>query len=65
MGKRWVPLESDPEVLNKFAETIGAPSDYKFCDVFGMDEVCAAEAGSVKWPDCSGRGHVCYRVQQH
>lgn len=40
MGKRWVPLESNPDVLNAFAKKIGAPVDkYEFCDVLGMDEV--------------------------
>ena len=47
MGKRWVPLESNPEVLNAFAEVIGAPTDsYSFCDVYGMDDV-RFPAGSV------------------
>lgn len=40
MGKRWVPLESNPDVLNTFAKAIGAPcSLWSFCDVYGMDEV--------------------------
>jgi hypothetical protein len=40
MGKRWVPLESNPDVLNEFANAIGAPTtQYAFCDVLGMDEV--------------------------
>ena len=41
MVKRWVPLESNPEVLNTFAKAIGAPCElYSFCDVYGLDEVC-------------------------
>lgn len=40
MGKRWLPLESNPEVLNEFASKIGMAQDkFKFCDVFGMDPV--------------------------
>lgn len=43
MGKKWVPLESNPEVLNHFAHTLGfSTSTYAFCDVLGLDEVCAA-----------------------
>jgi ubiquitin carboxyl-terminal hydrolase L3 len=40
MGKRWVPLESNPDVLNEFAKKIGARADkYIFHDVYGFDEV--------------------------
>jgi hypothetical protein len=43
MGKKWVPLESNPEVLNQFARTLGFDvSTYAFCDVLGLDEVRAA-----------------------
>lgn len=39
--KHWIPLESNPEVLNSFAHRIGVqniPSLYKFHDVFGLDD---------------------------
>ena len=40
MGKRWLPLESNPDVLNSFAKGLGFDtSSYAFCDVFGLDEV--------------------------
>ena len=40
MGKRWLPLESNPDVLNSFAKGLGLDvSTYAFCDVFGLDEV--------------------------
>ncbi len=32
----WLPLESNPDVLNPFAEKIGLPAGWGFCDVFGM-----------------------------
>lgn len=38
--KHWVPLESNPEVLDEFAAKLGCancPSEYQFCDVFGLD----------------------------
>jgi Ubiquitin carboxyl-terminal hydrolase, family 1 len=42
MGKKWLPLESNPAVLNEFAEKIGmTDSSYRFTDVFGLDPVCA------------------------
>jgi ubiquitin carboxyl-terminal hydrolase L3 len=38
MGKKWLPLESNPAVLNDFAGRIGfTDSNYRFCDVFGLD----------------------------
>jgi ubiquitin carboxyl-terminal hydrolase L3 len=42
MGKKWLPLESNPAVLNDFAEKIGmTDASYRFCDVFGLDPVRA------------------------
>ncbi len=40
MGKKWLPLESNPDVLNDFVSKLGYDtSKYSFCDVFGLDEV--------------------------
>ena len=33
----WLPLESNPEVLNPFIRRLGVPEDVAFCDVFGLD----------------------------
>lgn len=38
MGKKWIPLESNPEVLNEFASQLGLDvSQHAFCDVYGLD----------------------------
>ncbi|WPT17772.1 Ubiquitin carboxyl-terminal hydrolase isozyme L3 [Picochlorum sp. SENEW3] len=48
-GKRWVPLEANPDVLNSFAQKLGAVNiggteshhsggGYSFQDVYGLDE---------------------------
>lgn len=48
-GKRWVPLEANPDVLNSFALKLGAVNiggteshhsggGYSFQDVYGLDE---------------------------
>ena len=43
MGKRWIPLESNPDVLNDFSQKLGLDvSQYSFCDVFGLDPVIIA-----------------------
>ena len=34
----WLPLESNPEILNGFARRLGCPSSWGFCDVFGLDD---------------------------
>ena len=34
----WLPLESNPDVLNPFIRRLGVPSDWEFTDVFGLDE---------------------------
>lgn len=50
MGKKWLPLESNPEVLNDFVNKLGYDtSKYAFCDVFGLDEVRIAFSSSA---DC-------------
>lgn len=33
----WVPLESNPDVLNGFAHRVGLPSEFNFVDVYGVD----------------------------
>ncbi|CAL8069971.1 unnamed protein product [Calicophoron daubneyi] len=35
---RWLPLESNPDVLNKYLEKLGVPDKWKFSDVIGLDE---------------------------
>ena len=37
MGKKWLPLESNPEVMSAFAHTLSLPSDVGFHDIFGFD----------------------------
>ncbi|EEH60581.1 uncharacterized protein MICPUCDRAFT_13449 [Micromonas pusilla CCMP1545] len=37
MGKKWLPLESNPEVMGSFAHTLGLPADVGFHDIFGLD----------------------------
>ena len=40
MGKKWLPLESNPDVLNDFTAALGLDvSKHSFHDVFGLDEV--------------------------
>merc|ERR1711931_300654 len=34
---RWLPLESNPEVMNKYIHRLGVPSSCSFTDVFGFD----------------------------
>jgi ubiquitin carboxyl-terminal hydrolase L3 len=41
MVKHWIPLESNPEVLNEFASKLGVttiPAAFSFCDIFGLDD---------------------------
>lgn len=33
----WLPLESNPEVLNPFVRRLGLPEGWEFFDVFGLD----------------------------
>ena len=34
----WVPLESNPEVFTRYAQSLGANESVSFCDVYGLDE---------------------------
>jgi len=38
--KKWAPLESNPELMNKYLEKSGLANaaDYQFCEVFGFDD---------------------------
>ncbi|KAL0248243.1 hypothetical protein GEMRC1_003479 [Eukaryota sp. GEM-RC1] len=37
MSSSWIPLEANPDVLNRFISKLGVPSKYSFVDVFGLD----------------------------
>lgn len=53
MPKKWLPLESNPEVITEFASRIGLDTTkYAFHDVFGLDEevrVPYSAAPSLTW----------------
>ncbi|XP_073252388.1 ubiquitin carboxyl-terminal hydrolase isozyme L3-like isoform X2 [Porites lutea] len=34
---RWLPLESNPDVMNKFVNNLGLKPSWSFVDVFGLD----------------------------
>ncbi len=35
---RWLPLESNPEVINKYVQNIGINTDmFEFTDIYGLD----------------------------
>jgi hypothetical protein len=54
--KKWVPLESNPDVLTDFAQKLGLDtSQYSFCDVYGLDPVSnRIDCGHV--PACGADG---------
>jgi ubiquitin carboxyl-terminal hydrolase L3 len=33
----WIPLESNPEVMNEFLGKIGVPNNLQICDIFGFE----------------------------
>eukprot|EP00735_Rhodelphis_limneticus_P015488 TRINITY_DN9761_c0_g1::TRINITY_DN9761_c0_g1_i1::g.4873::m.4873 TRINITY_DN9761_c0_g1::TRINITY_DN9761_c0_g1_i1::g.4873 ORF type:complete len:229 (+),score=33.05,sp/P15374/UCHL3_HUMAN/57.27/9e-90,Peptidase_C12/PF01088.16/2.4e-68 TRINITY_DN9761_c0_g1_i1:146-832(+) len=37
MGASWLPLESNPEVMQQYAQALGLPETATFVDVFGTD----------------------------
>ena len=48
MVKRWIPLESNPDVLNTFTAKLGLDtSKYSFTDVYGLDEVSLHKSFSL------------------
>ena len=34
----WIPLESNPDMLTAFARAVGLPQEYRFVDIWGVDE---------------------------
>jgi ubiquitin carboxyl-terminal hydrolase L3 len=50
-GPRWLPLEANPEVMNKYVEKLGMKTTtWQFHDVFGLDVDLLA---MVPQPVCS------------
>ncbi|KAH6578175.1 hypothetical protein BASA50_002014 [Batrachochytrium salamandrivorans] len=37
MSNKWIPLESNPDVMNKYLRLLGVRSPLCFCDVWGFD----------------------------
>lgn len=37
-GKDWMPLESNPRLMNAYCWRLGMPKKFSFCDVYGVDE---------------------------
>ena len=35
---RWLPLESNPTVMNKFLKNMGVPAPWSLIDVYGLDD---------------------------
>jgi len=38
----WLPLESNPDILNTFGKRVGLPDDWEFVDVLGFDPMLLA-----------------------
>jgi ubiquitin carboxyl-terminal hydrolase L3 len=36
--QNWIPIESNPEVMNKFLSSVGVSSQWSIVDVIGLDE---------------------------
>ncbi|OWF42839.1 ubiquitin carboxyl-terminal hydrolase-like [Mizuhopecten yessoensis] len=36
-NQRWIPLESNPDVLNKYIAKLGVPTEWQFQDIYGLD----------------------------
>ena len=36
-AERWLPIESNPEVMNSFLKKLGVPVDWEINDVFGLE----------------------------
>lgn len=36
--KKWLPLESNPEVMNKFLTSVGVPEEWSMIDVIDLDD---------------------------
>eukprot|EP01083_Nonionella_stella_P000467 1322_1 len=34
---RWLPLESNPDILNDFSYKMGLPKSWGWCDIYGLD----------------------------
>lgn len=63
MPKKWIPLESNPEVMTEFASRIGLDTkQYSFHDIFGLDEEVCTVHGSQ--PCLENHTDLLQRLQQ-
>lgn len=72
MPKKWIPLESNPEVITDFASRIGLDTkQWAFHDVFGLDEevrqaaahLCSCTFGYKAVVDFCGVHITCDKLQ--
>jgi len=55
---RWMPLEGNPEVLNKYIKNLGVKNDdYEFVEIIGFDEELLA---FVPQPVCAVLFNISY-----
>ncbi|KFM71521.1 Ubiquitin carboxyl-terminal hydrolase isozyme L3, partial [Stegodyphus mimosarum] len=40
---KWLPMESNPEVMNKFLKNMGVPEQWKISDIISFDEECLSK----------------------
>ncbi|XP_076321721.1 ubiquitin carboxyl-terminal hydrolase isozyme L3-like [Tachypleus tridentatus] len=46
MSAKWLPLESNPDVMNKFIHELGVPKDWSVVDLVGLDDELLATVPS-------------------
>lgn len=64
----WLPLESNPDVMNKFLQNLGVPSTHSMVDVIGLDKELQIDVnqpvGSLLLLFPTGPKHEEYSKQQ-
>ena len=59
--KRWLPLESDPEVFSNYQQALGFPTAlYKWHDVYGFEP----EMWTVFLPQPIVAAVFCYEIKE-
>lgn len=65
---KWLPLESNPDVMNKFLQNLGVPEDWSIVDVLGLDKELQIDipqpVASVLLLFPTGEKHEAFSKQQ-
>ena len=63
-GDKWIPLESNPDIMNTYTQRLGLEGGFAFTDVFGTDPDLLAFVPQVREGEKRRRGRERERERE-